>query len=100
MERLPASHPLFTSEFRGHDLTTVTLRDPEARDTGDPLTARRVAIPPLLEVLKIEGRIAVVLSPYDISCALENHASLDCKGYIPADAAKLAVNVLLYALQP
>lgn len=98
-ERLPAGHPIFTTEFRGYELASVTLRDPEARDTGDPLTARRSTIAPLLEVLKIDGRIAIVLSPYDISCALENHASLDCKGYIPADAAKIAVNVLLFALQ-
>jgi hypothetical protein len=99
LERLPAGHPLFTTEFRGYDLATVTLRDPESRDTGDPLTARRTSIAPLLEVIRIDGRIAVVLSPYDISCALENHASLDCKGYITADAAKVAVNVLLFALQ-
>lgn len=99
LERLPANHPLFTTEFRGHELATVTLRDPQARDNGDPLTARRASIAPLLEVLRIDGRIAVVLSPYDLSCALENHASLDCKGYIPSDAAKIAVNVLLFALQ-
>jgi hypothetical protein len=41
----------------------------------------------------------VILSPYDISCALEKGASLDCKGYIPPDAAKIGANVLLYALQ-
>ena len=54
---------------------------------------------PLLEGLDVDGRIAVVLSPYDISCALERGASLDCKGYTPADAARLGANVLLYALQ-
>ena len=54
---------------------------------------------PLLEGLEIDGRIAVVLSPYDIGCALERGASLECKGYIPADAAKIGANVLLYALQ-
>lgn len=99
LERLPANHPLFTTEFRGYELAAVTLRDPDARDTGDPLTARKTSIAPVLEVIRIDGRIAVVLSPYDISCALENHASLDCKGYIPPDAAKIAVNVLLFALQ-
>ena len=54
----------------------------------------RAARPP-----KIDGRIAVILSPYDISCALEKGASLECKGYAPPDAARLGANVLLYALQ-
>ena len=49
--------------------------------------------------LEINGRLAVVFSPYDLSCALENHESLECKGYIKADAARLGVNVILFALQ-
>lgn len=97
--RVPADHPLLSGEFRGHDVTSVTLRDPQARGEGDPLVARSVRGAPLLEALEVEGRWAVLFSPYDISCALENHASLDCKGYVAADAAKLAVNVLLFALQ-
>jgi hypothetical protein len=97
--RIPPSHPMFTEEFRGFALGSVMLRDPQIRDEGDPLTAKLVKTTPLLEGLEIDGRIAVVLSPYDISCALEKGASLDCKGYIPADAAKIGANVLLYALQ-
>jgi hypothetical protein len=41
----------------------------------------------------------VILSPYDISCALEKGASLECKGYVAEDAARLGANVILYALQ-
>jgi hypothetical protein len=96
--RLPASHPLFTTEFHGFPLPSVTLRDPQIRTEGDPLTAKLVKAAPLLESLEVGGRIAVILSPYDLSCALEKGASLDCKGYIPADAARIGVNVLLYAL--
>ncbi|MFO0901441.1 MAG: DUF4159 domain-containing protein [Pirellulales bacterium] len=99
LTRIPASHPMFTNEFRGFDLAQVSLRDPQARGDGDPLVARLVKSQPFLEALEIEGRWAVIFSPYDISCALENHASLDCKGYVPADAGKIAVNVLLFALQ-
>jgi hypothetical protein len=40
----------------------------------------------------------VILSPYDLSCALENGASLECKGYIKEDAARLATNVILFSL--
>jgi hypothetical protein len=96
--RIPATHPLFTAEFQGFNLSTVTLRDPQIRTEDDPLTAKLVQAAPLLEGLEIDGRIAVILSPYDLSCALEKGASLDCKGYIPADAARIGVNVLLYAL--
>jgi hypothetical protein len=97
--RIPPSHAMFTEEFHGFNLASVELRDPQIRADNDPLTAKLVKTTPLLEGLEIDGRIAVVLSPYDISCALERGASLDCKGYSPADAARLGANVLLYALQ-
>ena len=44
-------------------------------------------------------RWGVIFSPYDISCALEKHNSLECQGYTPEDAARIALNVLLYSLQ-
>lgn len=97
--RLPENHPLFSSQYRGYELPTVTLRDPQVRAVGDPLSARQVRIKPLLEGVQLGGRLAVVFSPYDISCAMENAASLDCKGYLPADAARLVVNIVLCALQ-
>jgi hypothetical protein len=97
--RIPPSHALFTDEFHGFSLPNVLLRDPQIRSEKDPLTAKLVKVPPLLEGLEIDGRIAVVLSPYDISCALEKGASLECKGYIPADAARIGANVLLYGLR-
>lgn len=99
LEPLPTDHEMLTPEYRGFDLTTVQLRDPLGRDPGDPLRARLVKTAPRLEALTVEGRIAVVFSPFDISCALENHASLECKSYVKEDAARIAVNVLLFALQ-
>ncbi|MFM8253356.1 MAG: DUF4159 domain-containing protein [Planctomycetota bacterium] len=97
--RIGANHPLLSNQLRGFDISSVTLRDPQSRVGDDPLVARQVKTEPWLEALEIDGRLAVVFSPYDVSCALENQTSLDCKGYIKADAAKIAVNVLLYALQ-
>ena len=44
------------------------------------------------------GRYAVIYSKYDISCALERQASVACAGYIPEDAEKIAINIILYAL--
>src|SRR5947208_10411640 len=97
--RIPTSHPLFSDEFHGFTLSSVELRDPQIRAENDPLTAKLVRTTPLLEGLEIDGRIAVILSPYDISCALEKGASLDCTGYVPADAARNDANGLLYALR-
>ena len=90
---------MFSNAFHGFSLDAVELRDPQIRGDADPLTTRLVKTTPLLEGLEVEGRYAVILSPYDISCALEKGASLDCKGYTTADAARIGANVLLYALQ-
>ena len=96
---IPASHPMFTDEYRGYDVTTVSLRDPKFRAEGDPLKAKTYRVAPKLEGLEVDGRLAVVFSPYDMSCALENSPSLECKGYDRRDAARIGVNILLYALQ-
>ena len=55
---------------------------------------------PELEGIEIGGRLAVIFSPYDISCALEQHESLQCPGYTREDAARIALNVLMYSLSP
>ncbi len=99
LQDIPASHPMFTQEFRGYDVTKVTLRDPAFRSDGDPLKAKVYRVAPTLQGLEIDGRLAIVFSPYDLSCALENSPSLECKGYDRRDAAKIGMNVLLYALQ-
>ena len=98
-ERIAPDHPLFTQQFGGYDLPRVTLNDPQLRTESEGLEARRVRITPLLEGLTLEERLVVVFSPYDISCALESHSSLDCKRYIREDAARLGINIILFALQ-
>lgn len=99
LTRVPPSHALFTNQYKGFSLSSVTVRDPQARRGDDPLRSRLVSTTPLLEGIEIDGRLAVVFSPIDISCALENNASLECKSYIREDAARIGVNVILYALQ-
>lgn len=99
LREIPDSHPLLTQEFRGYDVTKVTMRDPKFRAEGDPLKAKVYRVAPRLEGLEIDGRLAIVFSPYDLSCALENSPSLECKGYDRRDAAKIGTNILLYALQ-
>ncbi len=99
LERIPLNHPLFSETFGGFSLQRVTLNDPQVRRADDPLETRRSQVSPLLEGLTVDGRLAVVFSPNDLSCALESNASLECKGYIRTDAAKIGANVILFALQ-
>ena len=98
LERIPPDDPIFTNVYGGYDIRRVTLRDPQAADDGQPLAARQRQIEPQLEGIQIDGRWAVIFSPYDISCALESHEALACRGYIQADAARIGLNVLLYSL--
>ena len=64
-----------------------------------PLDGNIVEAEPFLEGIEIDGRYVVVYSKFDISCALERQASLACAGYVPEDATKLAVNIVMYSLQ-
>ena len=99
MARIPVDHPIFSTRYKGFNLASVTLRDPRKRSSDAPLTAQLSKVSPLLEGVELDGRLAVIFSPYDLSCALENTASLQCKSYTRDDAARIGVNVILYALQ-
>jgi hypothetical protein len=98
-QRIPLDHPLFTREYRGYELPTVRLRVPGSRRPDQPLAADVKSVPPLLEGLEYEGHFVVIFSPVDMSCALENHSSMDCEGYVRDDAARLGVNIILFGLQ-
>ena len=54
---------------------------------------------PQMEGLFVDGRLAVVFSPFDLTCVLENGYSLECPGYAREDAFRIGANILLYALQ-
>jgi hypothetical protein len=99
LEAIPPADPMLSPEYGGFDLSTVTRRDPQSRDSEGPLKANLRQVPPLLEGIRLDDRWAVVFSPFDISCALEKHASLECQGYTREDAARIGLNVILYSLQ-
>lgn len=99
LERIPADDPLLTRAYGGFDLSLVTRRDPQGSEGGGPLKASLRKVPPTLEGIKFGDRWGVIFSPYDLSCALEKHNSLECQGYIREDAARIGLNVLLYSLQ-
>ncbi|MBN2580265.1 MAG: DUF4159 domain-containing protein [Pirellulales bacterium] len=99
LERIAADDPLLSTKYGGFDLKTVTRRDPQPRTEGAPLKAAEKKVPPELEGIKLGDRWAVIFSPYDVSCALEKRDSLECRGYIRQDAARIGLNVLLYSVQ-
>lgn len=100
LQPLRSDHPMFTDQYQGFDVRSVQLRDPKNRSSDDqPLRARVETVPPELEGIEIDGRLAVVFSPNDLSCALENQGSIECRGYMREDAAKIGINVILYAMQ-
>lgn len=98
LEPIPADDPIWTSAYGGFDLKSVTRRDPQPAGATGPLRASLRKSPPELEGIRLEGRWAVVFSPYDLSCALEKHDSLECRGYTREDAARIGLNVVLYSL--
>lgn len=98
LEPIPADHPMFTPQFGGFELTTVSRRHPRRRADDGSLDANVRQVPPELYGLRMGDRYTVIYSPYDLSCALERHDSLDCPGYTRDDAARIGLNVVLYTL--
>ncbi|MEK6239644.1 MAG: DUF4159 domain-containing protein, partial [Planctomycetales bacterium] len=98
LTRIAAGDDVFTSKFGGHDLKTVRRREPQAGLPGQPLRATERQVEPLLEGVRLGARYGVMFSPYDVSCALENQATLDCKGYVTEDALRIGVNIVMYSL--
>ncbi|UCD30501.1 MAG: DUF4159 domain-containing protein [Planctomycetota bacterium] len=90
LERLPASHPIIAGK-PGIALDKVEYK-PAVKAEQPDLKAV------WLEGITIEGRTAVVYSPYGIGCGLDGHVCVACRGIVPDDAKKLAANIILYAL--
>ncbi|MGI9427048.1 MAG: DUF4159 domain-containing protein [Bythopirellula sp.] len=100
LRRIPVSDPIFSAAPGGYDIRQVSRRDPAQQEADQPLRTRVRQVEPELEGIQIDGRWAVIFSPYDISCALEQHESLECRGYTREDAARIGLNVLMYTLNP
>lgn len=98
LERIAATHPLFQNGFNGFDVRKVRRRDPAPAGAAGGLKAHVVDVEPALEGVPIGDRYGVIFSPFDLSCALEKHESLECRGYVREDAAKIAINLVLYSL--
>jgi hypothetical protein len=77
------------------DLGNVALVD--SSGVGDMKQATREG-PADLDGLEWNGRLVMLFSPNDLSCAMESKHSLQCRGYIRDDAFKIGINMILYAL--
>ena len=97
LQQIPADHEMFTTRI-GHDIRTVQIRLPQAGQKNTVLDSAGSPSRPLLEGVELNGRYGVIYSRYDISCALQKQASAACAGYLPRDATRIAVNVILYAM--
>jgi hypothetical protein len=99
LEPIPPDDPLFGADING-PLPIATVRLRKERPDGNGAEAEfHDSRPTQLEGIKVNGRWAVIYSRYDIGCALEKHASSDCKGYDHDSALHLAAAAVLYALK-
>lgn len=96
LESIPVDHELFNNSL-GYDIRVVQRRIPEG-GAGGALVQQESRGAPILEGIDIGGRYAIVYSKYDLSCALERQTTVSCSGYPTEDAAKIAVNIVLYGL--
>lgn len=98
LKPLDDQHEIFSSDY-GSDIRSVILRTPvENRNANIEQKYIETRTLPRLEGITIGNSVAVVFSPNDLSCALENAKSVECKGYQTDDAARIGINILRYAL--
>jgi hypothetical protein len=99
LENISPRDPLWTNKYGGSDLTTVMRRDPQPGRPGEPLKSALRSVPPELKGVRFGDRYGVIFSEFDLSCALEKHDSMECRGYTKEDAARIGLNVLRYGMQ-
>ncbi|MGE0606990.1 MAG: DUF4159 domain-containing protein [Pirellulales bacterium] len=87
--QLPPTHPLFAGGWNPIDrveYTPTALRD-------DPTLEY-----PEFFGLFIDGRLAVVYTPFDLMSAVNRESNAYAKGLSPDDAMRVAANIVTYAL--
>ncbi len=84
LKRIPADHPLFSE--------SPSDPSPPEPAAGTPPVEHH------LEGLTIDGRLAVIYSRSDLSCAIDGDRGAECSGYAPAEALRLATQIVVHAL--
>lgn len=88
LKRIPMDNEIYTI---GHDIRKVSFRPPVVKKHPD-------LDEPVLEGIMIDGRYAVVYTPFNFSIGLNGHHCPFCWGYSKEDSMKVAANIVLYAL--
>jgi hypothetical protein len=88
LEEIPEGHEIFTI---GYDIRTVQYRV-AARKLFPGLTR------PILEGVKVGDRYGVVFSPFNFNIGLNGQPCPSCVGFSEEDSFRVAVNIVLYAL--
>jgi hypothetical protein len=100
LQPIPPDDPLYGEDINGTGNAIATVRLRKERPDGQGAEAEfREIRPTQLEGIRLNGRWAIIYSKYDIGCALEKHASSDCKGYDNASALKIGAAAVLYSLK-
>jgi len=97
LQTMPPDHPAMSARYGGYDLRDITTRTPSRGNQGTQVTKRRGT--PQLEFAMVNGAALIFFSPLDLSCALESQNSIQCPGYDTNDSTRIAINLILYALQ-
>ncbi len=87
--KLPPTHPLFAGGFNPIErveYTPTALRDDPSLEL------------PELHALFIDGRIAVLYSPWDLMSGVNRESNAYAKGVATEDATRIVTNVITYAL--
>ncbi len=90
LEALPANHPIFQQP---KNLATVKARPALAAKRGN-----QIDVAPELLGIELNGSLAVIYTPNDVSAGWERAIAPYAIGYEPQDATALGLNVLYYAL--
>jgi len=97
LKRVPVDHDLITGGQAGFDISRVRRRVPAAGRAAR-FKSRVEQGEPVLEGIEVDGRLAVIYSKYDLSCALEKQTTAACQGYLEEDAVRIGINIVLHAL--
>jgi Domain of unknown function (DUF4159) len=87
--KLPPSHPLFLGGW--NPLERVTYTAPALRDNP-------TLVAPEIYGYFVDSRLAIVYSPYDLMSGVNRESNAYAKGVVDADALRLTINFVTYAL--
>jgi hypothetical protein len=97
LSSIPVEHELWSDPRYGEPIRNLKLRL-KNRDAPGGFDPAKPVPPKFFEGIEFKGRLAIVFSPYDLSCALENKSVSNCSGYVREDAMKIGRKIVLYSL--